>query len=284
MLVLMALAAGVAVLVAGSGRHHRPHARGTSASRPALIAVGTPKRLAVPSHGLAPRRLGAERAALHRFLEHGLPIYCGGRRRREVALTFDDGPGPYSAYAVRVLRRARARATFFLVGKELAYRPQIPRLEESVAALGDHTWSHHPLVLLSQAALATELASAKRAISGLAREPIQMFRPPYGETDAAVLREAEALGMVEVLWSVDSGDSRPGADAAKVARRVKRLVRPGSIVLMHENRGQTMKALRSQILPFLRRDRLRAVSVPALLATDPPSLSRQRAGLAGCLS
>src|SRR5439155_559568 len=96
----------------------------------------------------------------------------------------------------------------------------------------------------------------------------------------AIAAEARRLGMVEVLWSVDSGDSI-GGNFHQIAARVRRGIRPGSIVLMHENRGQTIRALRS-ILPYLRRRRLRPVSVPELLAADPPSRARLRAGEGGC--
>jgi hypothetical protein len=56
---------------------------------------------------------------------------------------------------------------------------------------------------------------------------------------------------------------------------------PGSIILMHENRGQTIRAL-TTIIQAIRRKHLRAVTVPELVAEDPPSLRQLRAGLSGC--
>ena len=99
------------------------------------------------------------------------------------------------------------------------------------------------------------------------------------QSDAEVRRE----GMVEILWDVDSKDSQvsPPQDFHAISANVRRHVRPGSIVLMHENRGQTVRALRA-ILPFLRRRHLRAVTVPELLAADPPSPALLRAGARGC--
>ena len=89
--------------------------------------------------------------------------------------------------------------------------------------------------------------------------------------------------MVEVLWDVDSTDSRvqPPADYRAISRTVRRNIRAGSIVLMHENRGQTIRALRG-ILPSLRRRGLRSVTVPELLAADPPSDAQLAAGRDGC--
>jgi peptidoglycan/xylan/chitin deacetylase (PgdA/CDA1 family) len=89
--------------------------------------------------------------------------------------------------------------------------------------------------------------------------------------------------MAEILWDVDSTDSRvsPPADYREISATVRRNVRPGSIVLMHENRGQTIRALRG-ILPVLKRRGLRSVTVPELLAADPPTAAQLKAGRAGC--
>jgi peptidoglycan/xylan/chitin deacetylase (PgdA/CDA1 family) len=182
---------------------------------------------------------------------------------------------------VRILRRAGARATFFLVGRELTYWPQIPRLERSVAALGDHTWSHPDLRLLAKSAMASELSRTKAAIARTAGTEVELFRPPYDLSDPAIIATARSLGMAETLWSIDSRDSE-GANWSRIAAIVSRSVRPGSIVLMHENRGQTLRALRFRILPELRRRHFELVSVPELMATDPPSLAQLRGGIRAC--
>ena len=86
--------------------------------------------------------------------------------------------------------------------------------------------------------------------------------------------------MLEVLWNVDSGDSL-GANYAGIDRDVLAGLHPGSIILMHENRGQTIRALLT-IFAALARDHLRAVTVPELVTEDPPSLAQVRAGGRGC--
>jgi peptidoglycan/xylan/chitin deacetylase (PgdA/CDA1 family) len=89
--------------------------------------------------------------------------------------------------------------------------------------------------------------------------------------------------MLEVLWNVDSFDWA-GAKWNGIARNVLRHLSPGAIVLMHENRGQTIRALKFIILPALRRLRYRLVTVQELLALDPPSTAQLRRGLQGCSS
>jgi peptidoglycan/xylan/chitin deacetylase (PgdA/CDA1 family) len=220
---------------------------------------------------------------LARVRRLGLPVYCGGPRGRAVALTFDDGPGVYTHYVLEELRRARARATFFLVGRSIRAFPAWPRRELRVAALGDHTATHPYLPHLSRAAVAAEIMGGRDAIDAAAKTTVRLFRPPYGAHDPFVDRQVKRDGMLEVLWSIDSGDSNPFHPQSYVAitRTVERWIRPGSIVLFHDGRGQTVRALRA-ILPFLRRHHLRPVTVPELLATDPPSPARARDGLRGC--
>ncbi len=222
-----------------------------------------------------------EQAALERLARIGLPLYCGGDRGRYVALTFDDGPGGYTSLALRVLRQARARATFFLVGRNLALWPGLPQQELKLAALGDHTWNHLDLTQLPEERMVTEMRSAQEAIARVARQPVRLFRPPYGAHSAAVDVEAKRLGMVQVIWSIASGDSE-GLDWQGIAHRVLSELHTGAIVGMHENRGQTIRALKFVILPALHRLHYTLVTVPELLVLDPPTMAQLRAGSSGC--
>jgi peptidoglycan/xylan/chitin deacetylase (PgdA/CDA1 family) len=198
-----------------------------------------------------------------------------------VALTFDDGPGSLSPLAIRILQRAHARATFFLVGRNLSSWPTLPPEELRLGALGDHTWTHPDLRTLSERQMSSELSRTQSAIARLVGEPVRLFRPPYEAHSKAIDAEARKLGMLEVLWSIDTQDSE-GAVTRQIGDTVANDVQPGSVILMHDNRGQTTAALRYRILPTLRRLGLRTVSVPELVATDPPTTAQLRAGLAGC--
>jgi peptidoglycan/xylan/chitin deacetylase (PgdA/CDA1 family) len=257
---------------------------GRSSTRPAVPATATGPRPgqapvgneAVPA--TVPR--ASERAALLKLSGYGLPVYCGGRSRPMVALTFDDGPGPYTHLVVAKLRKRGLRATFFLVGKQIKAYPGLDRYERGVAAVGDHTMTHPPLTALSQSAMVEEIAQAKALIEQTAGQSVELFRPPYGLHGPAIDREVRALGLVEVLWTVDSRDSL-GADYAQIAHNVIAGLHPGSIILMHENRGQTVRAL-ATILPALKRSHLTPVTLPTLLSADPPTLRQLRAGGIGC--
>jgi peptidoglycan/xylan/chitin deacetylase (PgdA/CDA1 family) len=272
---LAAIVVAVLVVVAGSGGSAHQAAR--TAPDTATVA-----RRGTRQHANASARVstGAEVAAVKRLASYGLPLYCAGRSKRMVALTFDDGPGLYTPLALKKLGDAHLRATFFLVGKSIRAYPDLARREKPIASVGDHTMTHPFLPGLSQPAMAAEIADAKTLIGQASGQSVALFRPPYGSRTPAIDAESRSLGMLEVLWTVDSRDSL-GADYAGIEQNVIAGLHPGSIILMHENRGQTIRAL-PVIIAALARDHLRAVTLPELLAADPPSLAQLRAGVNGC--
>jgi len=257
---LAALVVGLVVGGASGGGAHRSAAN-ADGSRGGSADAGSP-------------------ANLEALVAAGKPVYCGAGRQRLVALTFDDGPGPYTKFAIDELGRAHARVTWFLVGRNL--QPNAARLpqEQALGELADHTWTHPALTGLGPDAAASEILRTRDAVAAAAGRPTRLFRPPYGLRNGGIDDTVRRLGMVDVIWSVDSLDSA-GADKHGIARAVVANLHPGAIVLMHENRGQTIQALH-KILPALRRDRLQPVPVSELLRRDPPSSEQLDRGRAGC--
>jgi peptidoglycan-N-acetylglucosamine deacetylase len=233
-------------------------------------------------HGLSRAKLDqlANRAVLH-YAEIGRPVYCGGTKKKMAALTFDDGPGPYTAPAVlHVLRKRHARATFFLVGRRIQVYPGIPMQEAELGAVGDHTWNHAELTGLDENAMKSEVEDAQTSIAQATKRPVTLFRPPYGARDGAVDREVASLGMVEVMWSLDSFDWQ-GGNWKELVARVLRDVRPGSIILMHDIHPNTIAAV-WKLVPALHHLGYRLVTVPELLALDPPTDAQLQRGIDGC--
>ena len=271
--ILAVLAAGVVVLVIGGSRS------GGSAHRVAAPALklGNIKPAPAPKlHGMT--ATGARK--ISRLIALGFPVYCGGSRGNAVAFTFDDGPGVYTHYALHKLEQAHERATFFVVGKSIAAWPGWLRRETRIAALGDHTMTHQDLVAMSPLQAYGEIAQAQQLIERDSGQHIELFRPPYGAHDPTIDAIVRRLGMLQVMWSVDSADSL-GANYAGIIHNVEQGLRPGAIIEMHENRGQTIRAL-TTLLPALRQRHLRSVSLLTLLATDPPSVAQVRRGGLGC--
>ena len=238
----------------------------------ALVAVplGLASRTGPEPHRRPHVPLPAElRRAVTLAVDRGRPVYCGGRRSNAIALTFDDGPGEYTSRLVAILRRAGARATFFVVGNRLQYWPAVVRDEATVGVVGDHSWSHAHLTRLPRWLAWLELARTQYALSHVLGHTPRLFRAPYEEHDSSLDATAASFGLVDVFWSVVSGDDqpKPKPTVRSVVRNVTAGLRPGAIVLMHDLHPWTVQAM-PQILRAIRLRGLRAVTVPELLALD----------------
>jgi peptidoglycan/xylan/chitin deacetylase (PgdA/CDA1 family) len=278
-----AAAALVVALAAGHGHGHPRAGAGAAQAQRAGARASAASSTAPRSGGAAGSRSAVgypETAEVRALIAEGKPIYCAGRRGNEVALTFDDGPGPYTRLVLAKLRKHGVHATFFVVGRNIPLLPGATRTERAQGAVGDHTFTHPLLTGLAAGAAEAEIVHTQEALSRSSGGPVFLFRPPYGGRNASIDEMARANGLLQILWTVDSADSL-GADYAQIERTVIAGLRPGSIILMHENHGQTVRALLS-VFAALQRKHLRAVSVPQLLTDDPPSLAQVRAGGLGC--
>jgi peptidoglycan/xylan/chitin deacetylase (PgdA/CDA1 family) len=212
----------------------------------------------------------ADLPTVPRLVQAAQPIYCAGAHGRSFALTFDDGPSPYTLSLVRALRRAHAHATFFEVGSRVGLWPAGARASSRIGELGNHTWSHARLPGLSPIDAWHELWWTQRTIGREVGSVPRLFRPPYDEAVPADELLGRRLGLLDVRWSIDGGDARPGASAVATIRTVVPQLRPGAIVLLHDLHPWT-PAVARVVLRAAHRKGLRAVTVSTLLARQPPS-------------
>jgi peptidoglycan-N-acetylglucosamine deacetylase len=190
----------------------------------------------------------------------------GPRDVPAVALTFDDGPGAVTMALLDVLAAHGARATFDVLGERIAGRERIVRRTVSEGhEIGVHGWRHGDHRRRPWAG-ARGAAAAARLVAATCGARARVFRPPFGLTSRRLEVAVAAHGLRTVLWDVDPRDfEEPGADA--VARRTLVAVRPGSIVLLHDDRPElapTADAV-DAILAALTGRGLRAVTVSELL-------------------
>ncbi|HVS28771.1 MAG TPA: polysaccharide deacetylase family protein [Solirubrobacteraceae bacterium] len=188
-----------------------------------------------------------------------------------VALTFDDGPSQYTDGFLKVLARFHAHATFFVIGNQVPGRE--PALQHTLAAgnaIGNHTFTHPNLAALKRKDVRAELLPTTRQIRRATGFRPCVFRPPFGAKNRTVISQARRLGMLTVIWSVDTRDyTRPGTSA--IVQRVLSGVRPGGIVLMHDgggDRSQTLAALPT-ILRRLKARGYRTVTLQQLFHARP---------------
>jgi peptidoglycan/xylan/chitin deacetylase (PgdA/CDA1 family) len=277
---LIAALALAAPLLGACGSQSKRHASAAASAAPAAARATSTAPGGSAAGASSPPGAGAEPDQVRALVALGKPIYCGARRGKEVALTFDDGPGPYTRLVLAKLRKHGVEATFFDVARNIPLLPQATREESAIGGLGDHTVNHPLLTALATPQAEAEIVRAQEELKRASGAEVFLFRPPYGGRSASIDAIAKAHGMLQIMWTVDSADSL-GADYAQIERNVIGGLRGGAIILMHENHGQTVRALLG-IFAGLERRHLRAVGVAQLLRDDPPSTAQVEAGGAGC--
>jgi peptidoglycan-N-acetylglucosamine deacetylase len=171
-------------------------------------------------------------------------IQRGDTGRKEIALTFDDGPHPsFTPKLLDLLKQLNLHATFFLVGEKVDQAPYLlPRMLQEGHDVANHTYHHVNLKNLPTELVDNEMRLASDAIRRAdGQEPV-FFRPPGGQYNNDVVRDAEKLKMITVLWTDDPGDyASPGA--AVIEDRLMKHVRPGAVILLHDGMEQTYRIL-----------------------------------------
>lgn len=156
---------------------------------------------------------------------------------RGYALTFDDGPDARGTPAVLdVLASRGVRATFFLVGEQVALNPAL--VGEIVAAghtVGIHCERHRNLLRLMPRQVREDLDTAAARIQALTGTPLRLYRPPYGVLNAAALRLARASGWRTFLWSHWGRDWAARATPHSIASLLTANATDGAVGLLHDS-------------------------------------------------
>jgi peptidoglycan/xylan/chitin deacetylase (PgdA/CDA1 family) len=161
----------------------------------------------------------------------------GPRGARGVVLTFDDGPDPeWTPRVLKELERKNAVATFFVIGKKAEQHPELVReMVERGHTVGLHSYAHDRLFSLrSERRVRADLKRGMKVLEGITGARPTYFRPPIGHTNPIVARVVDELDLTVVGWSASGLDGIGGADPQAVVRRIRRGLRDGAIVLMHD--------------------------------------------------
>ena len=172
-----------------------------------------------------------------------------------VYLTFDDGPFAGSTERVLdLLAQHQAQATFFVTGQQVERHPELTRrIRREGHRLGNHTYSHCHLTELSANAAMADVERCQQLIAPQGAP--RLFRPTHGLLGPAVYWRLRRAGYAIAYWSLDSRDSWE-IPAPTLAQAILRRIRPGEIVLLHDDRANGIAAL-ELLLPQLSQRGLR---------------------------
>ncbi len=173
---------------------------------------------------------------------------------RVAYLTFDDGPSATLTYPLlRMLEAADAKATFLLVGRSVQQYPERARaIARAGHTIGNHTLTHPSPWRTPAAEITRELALTNHIIANITGTKPALIRPPYGQLTPTMLQFAQAHGQRCLMWDLAPADFLSWIDANRVRHHVLRFIRPGSIIVLHDNPIAADAVL--PVLPPLLRD------------------------------
>ncbi len=164
----------------------------------------------------------------------GRTIWRGRTDTQAVALTFDDGPSGDTPQVLDILTEYEARATFFMIGRQIEGRPQTARLVvEKGHEIGNHSYSHPIYLYRSARETRRQLERTQHIIADVTGVTASLARPPCGVRTLAYFRAARELGLRTVQWTVAGFDWKQRSPR-EIARSVLNTAGAGSIILLHD--------------------------------------------------
>ena len=119
--------------------------------------------------------------------------------KKQIALTFDDGPGKHTRQLLDGLRERGVKASFFLMGSKVERRPELVKtMHDDGHLIGCHTWSHISFFEHTDAEIKDEIDRTNTLIESITGERPKFLRPPYGYYTGAILNKIDSIA---ILWS-----------------------------------------------------------------------------------
>ncbi|MBC7486424.1 MAG: polysaccharide deacetylase family protein [Cytophagaceae bacterium] len=192
----------------------------------------------------------------------------GSPRDKLIALTFDDGPSQNTHQVMDILKQYNIKATFFLIGSKVKENQEVvQRLVAEGHQLGNHTYHHSKATgFYPVAKLTEELESTRSVVKQLTGLNMKLYRPPFGVTTPNLAKVVSQLRLNVIGWSVRSFDTT-AQPAEGIIQRVLRQVKPGAVVLLHDDREKCAVLLET-IIPHLLNQRYTFATVGELFEIE----------------
>jgi peptidoglycan/xylan/chitin deacetylase (PgdA/CDA1 family) len=219
---------------------------------------------------------GLARAQAATAISPGTECYRIPTREKVVALTFDDAWIDSDLESIlAALKGAGIKATFFPTGVGVESSPELARrIAAEGHEFGSHSYTHSKLQNMSGEEVLTQTQKTEEAFScaGL-KDPVPLFRAPWGEVDRGVLSVLGDEGYVNIMWTARGGDTVAHRTSAQVVVNIMKSVRPGAIIVMHTRNEVTPKAL-PELIRRIKAKGYRFVTLSETLLSPEQRLSR----------
>jgi peptidoglycan/xylan/chitin deacetylase (PgdA/CDA1 family) len=190
-----------------------------------------------------------------------------------VALTFDDGPSPFTDRLLQILNDNDAKSTFFLIGNKVAANPAgAKRVADAGMEVGNHTWEHPNMTTIPPEDIGSQISKANDAIQAATGQRPKLVRTAGGLINDNVLAAAKQQGMADINWDVIPFDWMNDAHTAATTYMLKTQIKPHSVVLFHDTYSSTVDVV-YQFIPVLKANGYHLVTVSQLLGPREPGSS-----------
>lgn len=173
------------------------------------------------------------------------PIYSVDAVKKVASITFDCAWGADDmAEILTTLKQADIKATFFIVGQWAEKYPEtVKMIAQDGHDIANHSYSHLRMGTLDRPKISSEIELCSDVLKQLSGVKCDLFRAPYGDYNNSLINEARIQGYYTIQWDVDSLDWKPGISKGEILQRIKTKIKPGSIILFHNDTPHTSKLL-----------------------------------------
>ena len=182
----------------------------------------------------------------------GLYLYAhckGTDDKKQIVITFDDGPNAdVTPGVLDILKTHNIKAGFFLIGRNIEKNREIvKRTLGEGHIIGNHSWSHRKSFgFWSSRKVMDDLRKNELLIENICGKKVNLFRPPFGVTNPNIAKAARLLNYTVIGWSIRSLDTI-GNSNEKTIKRVIRRLKPGGVILLHDNHERIIPILEELI-------------------------------------
>ncbi|RFN59578.1 polysaccharide deacetylase family protein [Marixanthomonas ophiurae] len=193
----------------------------------------------------------------------------GNQNKKQVAITFDDGPNAeFTPQILQILKAYNAKATFFCIGKHIEkYLGIVQQILAEGHTIGNHSYSHATnFGFFRKTRIVQELSKTDALIKKITGSTNTLFRPPYGVTNPSIAKAVKETNHTIIGWNVRSYDTVI-KNPTKVLNRLKKRLSPGSIILLHDTHSRCPEIV-ERLLQFLKKEGYEAVTIETLLTKN----------------